>query len=91
MDVNVGFKEEIFGLDQLKEIDLQARDPEEVPSTICNEQCDPQCVKQKSTMEEIFEHFDIPTVNDKHSCFYEGINCNTDGFVTDIWFGEQRK
>jgi len=76
-------------LNKIEEIDLKAKDPEE-KTIICNEQCDSQCdqqcVQQKSIMDEIFKHFEIPTENNKHSCFYKGVNCTGDGFVTDIWF-----
>ena len=50
--------------------------------------CDDECTQQKETMLEIFSHFNIPIVEDQHVCAYEGINCNDDERVTQIWMGK---
>ena len=52
--------------------------------------CDDVCTQQKETMREIFSHFDVQIVENQHECAYEGINCNDDERVTQIWMGRYK-
>ena len=85
LDYIVSFEPSVGdGLDQLDNITLDPFDPEDTNS-IC---VDEECIQQKETMLEIFNHFDIPIVENQHECAYEGINCNQEDKVTYIWMGK---
>ena len=72
-------------LGQLNNIRLDLGSLEEIDTI-----CDDKCTQQKETMLEIFSHFNIPIVENQHECAYEGINCNDDERVTQIWMGKYK-
>ena len=72
------------GLNQISNISL---DPGELTefNTICS---DSECVTQQTAMQDIFRHFDIPIIENKHECAYEGVNCDQNDRVVYIWMGK---
>ena len=75
------------GLDQIKEVALDAKDPVQINPT-CQDAT--QCLTQRGILREIFEYYDIAWDDNKHECLYEGINCNEQDLVTQIWMGKSQ-
>ena len=85
LDYKVSFESSIGdGLNEISNVTLDPSEPED-SFTTCVE---PACSQQKETMKEIFNHFDIPIIENQHECAYEGINCDQKDKVTYIWMGK---
>lgn len=85
MDYNVIFQSANHqGLDEIKSIVLEPEEPEAV-TTYCTTS---QCVTQRSAMHHIFRELGMPIEGDKYECLYYGINCDSNGFVTQISLGK---
>ena len=84
LDYNVEFVSSVGdGLDQIKEVIFDEEDVVEV-STTCVE---PECSIQKSVMEQILSYFNVPLIENQHECVYEGVNCDQNDKVINIWIG----
>ena len=72
------------GLDQIEDVDAIPDEPVPI-SDICEES---QCITQRSVMRNIFNHFGMNFDESKHECLYQGINCNMENMVTNIWLSK---
>ena len=72
------------GLDQITSIELSVEEPVEIEPTCTTS----QCILQRATMFHIYRHFGISVDLDKHECLYNGVNCNPEGLVSQIYLGE---
>ena len=85
LNYNVTFKSaEGDGLDQITSIELSVEEPVEIEPTCTTS----QCILQRATMFHIYRHFGISVDLDKHECLYNGVNCNPEGLVSQIYLGE---
>ena len=80
----VSFEPNSAGLDQIDSVSGVPKEP--IPAdTVCSAS---QCITQRAVMRSIFEYFDIPWDESKHECLYQGINCNMENMVTNIWLSK---
>ena len=71
------------GLNTLESITAKVDgDPEIVDHVDCSSDL---CMTQKNTMTDIFTHFKITEDLERHECSWQGVNCNSNDIVTQVW------
>ena len=66
------------GLNSINDIGMTPDDPF-ASGPNCNV---PQCLFQRQVVKELFFYFDLPFIEGKHECAFQGINCNNDELIT---------